>query len=256
MACSLNSFSQNIIVQTVETSMRDASASTKSRLDENGAYCALLKVQAVNKDIQYSGNIIGEVENKTNEYWVYMKSGSDCVVISAPTYPSVTIFFKEYNIDTLESKTTYNIVLEFSNSASIKYLPEEELSYTECAVNAKSGSPEDIVNLGKCFLYGNGIEENPNEAARLFEKAAEQGYVEAVYLMGNSFFYGLGNPKNYKIAVDYYNKAAEMGSVPAMYSLGLCYEQGMGVKQNKNKARKFYKRAADNGYEKAINKLK
>lgn len=256
VACSLNSFSQNIIVQTVETSMRDASASTKSRLDENGAYCALLKVQAVNKGIQYSGNIIGEVENKTNEYWVYMKSGSDCVVISAPTYPSVTIFFKEYNIDALESKTTYNIILEFTNSTSVENLHKKELSYQDCVIKAKSDSPEAIVNLGKCFLYGIGIEENPNEAARLFEKAAEQGYVEAIYLMGNSFFYGLGNPKNYKIAVDYYTKAAEMGSVPAMYSLGLCYEQGMGVKQNKNRARKFYKRAADNGYEKAINKLK
>lgn len=246
---------QNIAVKTIETSIRDASASTKSRLDENGAFCALLKILAVNKDIKFFGNIVGEVENNTNEYWVYMKAGSDSIMILAPTYSPITIFFKEYNIDALESKTTYNLVLEFTNNITTRNLCKKELSYTECVINAQSNSLVDIVNLGKCFLYGIGVEENPNEAARLFERAAKKGDAEAMYLMGNSFFYGLGNPKNYEIAIDYYRKAVEKGSPSAMYSLGVCYELGKGVKQNKKKAEKFYKCAADKGYTKAINKL-
>lgn len=248
---------QDITVKNVEISFKDASASTNPRIDENGISCALLKVIAVNKDIQFSGNVVGSIENKTNEYWVYMKKGSDNVTISAPSYSPITIFFKDYEIESLQSKTTYNITLSFSNiKKQINTDSYIQLSYSECKVAAESGTASSLVNLGKCHLYGIGTVENPSEAVRCFDKAAKQGDVEAIHLLGDSYYYGLGNPQNYKNAVECYTQAANNDYAPSLYSLGLCYEQGKGVKQNPKKAIKYFKDAAEKGYTKAINKLK
>ena len=251
-----NCIAQDIVVKSVELSFKDASASTNPRMDENSISCALLKVIAVNKDVQFSGNVIGTVENKTNEYWVYMKKGSDKITITAPSYPSITISFKDYDIESLQSKATYRIILSFKSPETTQSKSNTGLSYTECKVAAESGDPSGMVNLGKCYLYGIGTTENPNEATRWFDKAAQQGYVEAICLIGDSYFYGLGNPKNHEIAFDYYSKAAQENYAPAIYSLGLCYEQGKGVKQNQKKAIRYFKDAANKGYNKAINKLK
>lgn len=250
---------QDIVVKSVELSLRDASASTNPRVDGDGMSCALLKVVAVNKHIQFGGDVVGTVENKTNEYWVYMKRGSQKVTISAPSFSTMTISFKDYDIESLQSKATYNIVLYFpnqSNVAELKNSRTQNLSYSECKVAAESGSPSALVDLGKCYLYGLGTMENPNAAARCFDKAAQQGYAEAMHLMGDSFFNGIGNPKNYEIAFDYYSKAAKMDYTPSIYSLGLCYEQGKGVKKNPKKAIKCFKDAANKGHIKAANKIK
>lgn len=249
---------QSIVVKRVELSLRDASASTNPRFDEDGISCALLKVNAVNENIQFTGDVVGTVDNKTNEYWVYMRKGSQKVTISAPSFSSITIAFEDYDIAFLQSKATYNIVLSFQNKPNVEVKDDKtrKLSYSECKDAAKSGLPSALVDLGKCYLYGLGTMENPNAAVRCFDEAAQKGYPEAIHLMGDSYFYGLGTSKNYEIAFEYYTKAAESGYAPSIYSLGVCYEQGKGVKQNSKKAIKCFKDAATKGYVKAINKLK
>lgn len=249
--CRINA--QDIIVKSFELSLSDLSASTMSRLDENSIPCSLLKVATINKNVQFIGNVVGAVENKTNEYWVYLKSGSEKITISSPSFSQITILFSDYEIEPLLSKRTYNMTLVFKTP---KDDVKPQLSYSECLIAAQSGSPSAIVNLGKCHLYGIGTNENPSEAARCFEKAAQTGNVEAIHLMGNSYFYGLGNPKNFEIAVDYYTKAAKLNYAPSLYSLGECYEFGKGVKQNVQKAKKFYTEAANKGYTKAQERIK
>jgi TPR repeat protein len=248
LLCSFNSLAQNVVVKNVETSLKDASASTNPRIDENGISCALLKVFTLDRNVQFSGNVVGPVENKTNEYWVYLKKGSSEVNVSSPAFSKMLISFDDYGIGPLQSKVTYNMTLTFQEN--------KQLSYSECKIAAESGSATDLVNLGKCYLYGIGINEAPQEAVRWFEKAARQGDVEAIHLIGDSYFYGTGNPRNYEIAIENYTKAANKGYAPAIYSLGVCYEQGKGVKQNMRKAIKYFKSAAEKGFLKAMNKVK
>lgn len=256
-SCCFTAIAQDVVVNRVELSIKDASASTTPREDENGVSCALLKIATVNKEVEFSGNVVGEVVNKTNEYWVYMKKGSECITLSAPNYSPITIRFSDYEIGSLQSKTVYNMTVTFKQLAGE---PEKgsksNLSYEECRIAAKSGSPSAFVDLGKCYLYGLGTNENSSEAVRWFDKAAKSGHTEALHLMGDSYFYGLGSPKNYEIAVEYYTKAADKGYAPSLYSLGICYEQGKGVKQNDKKAQKYFALAASKGYAKAKSKIK
>ena len=55
---------------------QDLTARTIPCKDMNGLECALVKVLVVGEGVKFSGNIIGNVEYKGNEYWVYMPDGS------------------------------------------------------------------------------------------------------------------------------------------------------------------------------------
>lgn len=249
-------FAQKIITKSVTVNFMDASASTNRRADENGVPCALLKVAAINKNVEFSGDIVGEIENKVNEYWVYMKNGSDKIVVSAPSYSPNTIVFSDYDIDHLESKITYSIVLSFDESNFKDSNTNNELAFSKYKEAALTGNPSALVELGKCYLYGLGTLENPSEATRCFDKAAVQGNAEAMFFIGNSFYFAQGNPVDYEKAVNYYTKAAKKDYAPAIYYLGLCYENGKGVTKNSQKAYKYYMEAAKKGYAKAKEKVK
>ena len=52
-------------------------------------------------------------------------------------------------------------------------------------------------------------------------------------------------------AAKWYQKAAEQGYAEAQFSLGQCYFYGNGVNKNKFEAAKWYQKAADQGHEAA-----
>lgn len=90
----------------------DLSASTESRQDFNGNYCALVKVVLPNANLKFQGAIVGEVKQYPPEYWVYMPSGSKYLVISeAQSYP-LKIDFSDYGIHGLETKRIYELILK------------------------------------------------------------------------------------------------------------------------------------------------
>ncbi len=74
--------------------------------------------------------------------------------------------------------------------------------------------------LGECYLNGNGLAENKQEAIRLYRAAAFQGYPQAQYLLGK------------------------------------CYRDGNGVEKNELIAACLFKTAEDNGYQLAPNELR
>lgn len=248
--CSMSA--QELMVKSVELFTQDASASTNPRVDTEGNFCALLKISLVSKNAQFRGDVVGRVENKKNEYWVYMKRGSRFIEIQVPSYKPLRLEFKDSGIKSLQSKTTYGIVLSAVNT---NVTSSTTLSFEECKAAVLSESAEALVNLGKCYLYGIGTSESPSNAVKLFDKAAQKGSAEATYLMGNSYFYGLGNPRNYKIAYKYYQKAAKAEHAPSLYALGVCFEQGKGVEKNEKEASKYIQMAAKLGYQKAITKM-
>ena len=61
---------QTFRVERFVPKVSDVSARTNLRLDDAGKECALVKVLLTQKGAVFS-NAVGEVENKTNEYYVY-----------------------------------------------------------------------------------------------------------------------------------------------------------------------------------------
>ncbi len=103
------------------------------------------------------------------------------------------------------------------------------------------------VNLGLCYLNGEGVQKDPKKAVYWYAKAAEQKHSIAQYNLGVCYENGYGVKQDPEKAVYWYSKAAEQGYPIAQYNLGVCYENGFGVPQDLEKAVYWYTKAAEQG---------
>ena len=110
IAFSSNSFSQGFKVKEFRQNMSDGSA-FHAPMDSEGHPCGLIKVRTDDGELKFKGNIVGEVDNKTNEYWVYMAQGSKSLNILHPAFMPLLINFDDYNIGEVASKATYILTL-------------------------------------------------------------------------------------------------------------------------------------------------
>ena len=112
--------------------------------------------------------------------------------------------------------------------------------------------------LGLFYSYGEGVEQDWDEAIKWFEKAAKQGDAEAQYQLGEFYFDvfdSLKKPKTNRTAVKWFRKAAEQGHKYAQEMLGDAYYWGKGVKANREEANARIKKAASVGFKEAKEKL-
>lgn len=118
-AWSTLAFSQGFKVKEFKQNMSDGSA-FHAPLDANGHPCGLIKVRSDNAELKFGGNIVGDVENKTNEYWVYLAQGSNQLQIKHPNFMPLNLDFHEYRIEEISSKATYILTLN-----ELKYKSEK-----------------------------------------------------------------------------------------------------------------------------------
>lgn len=121
---------------------------------------------------------------------------------------------------------------------------------------ARQGKVEAQFRVAYCYESGDGVMKNHAEALKWFRKAAEQGYADAQHVLGACYKTGDGVKKDDKEAVKWFRMAAEQGSADAQFVLGCCYNNGEGVSIDFDEAEKWFKKAADQGLEEAQQALK
>lgn len=244
-------FAQTLFVEKLQIKTSDVSARTKPRLDSNGVECGLIKVLSNQKNMTFF-EAVGSVDNKTNEYWVYVSNGTKKLTMSLGKILLV-VNTSDYGIDKIESKTTYELKLAIiakHNSFNHKCTPKD---FKELA---DKGDAEAECNFGKCHYLGQGTTQNYYVALTWFRKSAEKNWPEAQYYIGRCYYYGQGFPKpDFQQAALWLEKAAKQGYADAQYQLGICYEKGQGVKQDLKIAYQWYEKAAANGNNKAKQKI-
>lgn len=99
----------------------------------------------------------------------------------------------------------------------------------ELQKKADSGDPSAEFALAKAYESGNGVRQNPEQAAIWYRKAAEQGNAKAQNSLGVLYWLGDGVERDKKQAVEWYRKAARQGDASAMFNLGAAYYNGEGV---------------------------
>lgn len=245
---------QGVIVDNF-SSTSSVEARTHKRLDSDGIPCALIKVRSLIEGLAFK-EAVGTVENKTNEYWVFVPDKLEVLTISSNKLRPLKIHFSDYGEKNVVTNVTY--VLSLSEIAATA----NKLSFTSKSVpsdfqnGADAGNAEDQCNLGKCYYQGQGVPQNYYSAVIWFRKSAEQKWAEGQYYLGRSYYYGQGFTKpDYEQAVRWLDKAAKQNHADAQYQLGLCYEKGQGVKQDLKTARKWFDKAAKNGNVKANKKI-
>ena len=98
---SVLSYSQGFKIEEFKQIINDGSA-FHAPMDADGHPCGLVKVRTDDDKLQFGGNIIGKVENKMNEYWVFLSPGSNSLVVKHPNFMPFSIDFFTIELNLLE----------------------------------------------------------------------------------------------------------------------------------------------------------
>lgn len=242
---------------SVESFGREANSvalkSVDRRKDAQGNTCALIKIITIDKNLSIDGDVVGDVVNKLNEYWVYVSPSTKSIRISSPENGSHVVVFSDYQTEPLTAALQYSLVLKTPPKI---ITTQEEKGFDEWKTLAEAGNLDAQCELAKIYYTGKDISQDFYEARRWFATAADNGHAEAQYRLGNCYARGQGvTEKNYNIAIKYYQMAANQNNADALFTLGNCYAKGQGVPQDKDKAYSFYQRAAKLGHQGAAKKL-
>ena len=104
-------FAQKLTVEFFKLVPSDLTAQTQPRKDLNNKNCALIKVGLGLQGVQFEGSTMGNVENKTGEYWVYMPQGNRMLKVKHANYAPVMVTFADYGVEKVESNRTYELVV-------------------------------------------------------------------------------------------------------------------------------------------------
>lgn len=94
--------------------------------------------------------------------------------------------------------------------------------------------------MGKCYLNGNGVEQNFAEAGICFHRAAGAGVRNAYETLGRFMSVIVPDSHDDKEAFDWYKLAADSGSSYAIWRLGYFYYLGRVVEQDYDRAIEYF----------------
>lgn len=112
----------------------------------------------------------------------------------------------------------YNEAIKYKGSNLHKY-------YSMLERAANNGVAVAQKELGVCYLTGQVVERNFQEALNWFRKAAEQNFPEAINNIGVVYESGYGVKVDFCEAEKWYKKAADLGLTKAKYNLADLYYQ-------------------------------
>lgn len=74
---------ESIMLKSVTMTLEPTTANMQ-RIDANGCVCCLVKVIVPGKNIVFEGNLVGDSEYKTSEYWCYLSPNTRYLKIKYP----------------------------------------------------------------------------------------------------------------------------------------------------------------------------
>lgn len=111
-------FAQKLTVESFKPAANDLTAQSQPRKDLNNLNCALVKVGIALDGVKFEGGIMGNVENKTGEYWVYMPQGNRQLKVKHTNYAPVMVTFADHGVEKLESNRTYELIITASGNVT------------------------------------------------------------------------------------------------------------------------------------------
>ncbi|WP_372366054.1 bifunctional trypsin-like peptidase domain-containing/SEL1-like repeat protein [Candidatus Uabimicrobium sp. HlEnr_7] len=119
----------------------------------------------------------------------------------------------------------------------------------------RNDNAQAMYNLGCCFYYGEGVEQDYEVALQWWRKAMACNNSSAIYDLGACYYYGVGVRQSKQRAIYLWLKAANLDNPYAMNFLGNCYYSGEGVRQDYKRAVKWYEKASFFGLQDAKQNL-
>ncbi len=258
----LNINAQNIVVKDI-IPMTDIMEYKNQRKDANGSICAVIRIFMPKKETFFEGNVIGDVEYRNGEYWIYLSPGSKFIRIKYEGCDPVLVNFTNYGVKGVNAKTFYDIKIDLSKLVAIT--PEEayqkgykalhEKDYASAIKNltysANSGFGNAQYQLGLIYLEGKGIPKDIVLAEKWLELASNNGIIQASNKLGDLYLDGNLKPKDnehpYSKSTRLYYRGSKKGDSYSHFKLGwLCL---VFYKNIKNAEDHYEKASLNHDYE-------
>ncbi|MBP1885836.1 peptidoglycan-binding protein [Sinorhizobium mexicanum] len=112
---------------------------------------------------------------------------------------------------------------------------------------AKGGDPLAFYEIGTRFTEGRGVKEDPAEALKWYQRAADAGVIPAEYRLANLYEKGSGVTRDPVKAKTLYLKAAAAGNASATHNLAVMLASGRDGAPDFAEAAKWFEKAASLG---------
>jgi Sel1 repeat len=147
----------------------------------------------------------------------------------------------------------FEVAVRYAKGDGVAEDPSEAAAWFLRAALRGNGPAQ--YRLGICFERGIGVTTDPERAKAWYRRAAEQGVVEAMHNLAVLSLGGDGRPSDYQRAAHWFAEAAERGLLDSQFNLALLYERGLGVDQDLREAYHWYGLAARAGDAEAARRL-
>ncbi|OAD21437.1 TPR repeat protein, partial [Candidatus Thiomargarita nelsonii] len=117
--------------------------------------------------------------------------------------------------------------------------------------SANNGHPIAQRLIGIMYLNGVGVPQNVKNGAMWIKSSAEQNDIEAQLILGILYHDGIGVDIDLSQSFTWIEKASDQGNPEAIYILGNMYANGIGVEKNEEMANLLYKESAEKGFDQA-----
>lgn len=112
---------------------------------------------------------------------------------------------------------------------------------------ANKENKKALKHVGRCYLFGIGVNANIEEAILLFDKSIDVIKKKANYVSIDKWYVSIGELldecREYELAFKYYFIAADLGNIDGILNVAYDYHKGYGIEQNIEEAVLFYQKA-------------
>jgi len=119
-----------------------------------------------------------------------------------------------------------------------------------CGGNAEADKEQSVLKAAQAAYY----RKDYPTALQGFQILVDRNNARAQFFLGEMYLYGQGVEQDIDQALKLELAAADQGSTEAQFTLGGMYERGMGVPQDKVQAHVWYALSATTGDERALRK--
>ncbi|MCR5183338.1 MAG: sel1 repeat family protein, partial [Opitutales bacterium] len=106
------------------------------------------------------------------------------------------------------------------------------------------GDADAYFGLGKLYLLGLGVGQNPAKAFDCFKNAYDFGFKtpELLCLLGEAYLDGTGTPKNPRLAIQFFERASSDSYLEADYQLAYIYYNGILGETDYARATRYFEK--------------
>lgn len=147
MFCVLTLSAQDSLkVKSFELDPTDLTAQQRNVKDGNGDICALVKVQIVDNEVKFEGDIIGQSEQQKNEYYVFLINGTQRLKVVSEKALPLEIEFSDYGINEVKGGCTYVLKVVWSEKApGVSF--HTEIPNVKITVDGKTYTTDEMGDL-------------------------------------------------------------------------------------------------------------